>query len=100
LSEQIKFTELKCDSCDYIEHTESVTIDTCIKYLNTPCPKCGANLFTKEDYDTLLRINKILKIQNVLEKIFSFFHITPKKVKVKVDMKGDGSIKIEEVNNK
>ena len=41
--------DLKCDAhtCNYVEDVEKITSDL----IGKPCPLCGANLLTKEDYD-------------------------------------------------
>ena len=42
---------LRCDApdCDFIDM--DITLDQYPNYLNAPCPKCGANLLTQEDFD-------------------------------------------------
>jgi hypothetical protein len=61
---------IKCDAegCDYYDRT--ATPDRYVYYLNKPCPKCGANLLTKEDYIGALRImegaRRLNKIANRL----------------------------------
>lgn len=39
---------LKCDAvgCDHVEEIEALTEDL----IGKPCPKCGADLLTREDY--------------------------------------------------
>jgi predicted nucleic-acid-binding Zn-ribbon protein len=98
MKNSMEFKQLKCDSCDYIEETENITIETCSKYLNKPCPKCGANLFTEKDYATLKIISKILKVESFLAKILNFFHIQPKGQRYSVSMKGNGSVKFKEID--
>jgi len=46
---------IKCDdaACDYRDDTAIFEPE---KYLNMPCPKCGANLFTQADYDTMKKM--------------------------------------------
>lgn len=40
---------LKCDAegCDHVETVQDITADL----IGKPCPKCGANLLTKDDYE-------------------------------------------------
>lgn len=64
---EVKMANLiECDSCDYkIENPSGdPNIDTA-EYINVPCPKCGANLLTQEDYDLhneiMKEINKVNK---------------------------------------
>lgn len=62
-----------CDNkeCDYKVINENSHIDgyDTIKYVDLPCPKCGENLLTKEDY---LQSIKILKVVNWINKWFSW----------------------------
>jgi len=46
----IEITEsgIQCDSCDWTDVT--VKFADFDHWLNKPCPKCGANLLTEEDY--------------------------------------------------
>ena len=55
---------LKCDnpSCDFIDI--SIAIEDYDNWLNTPCPKCGANLLTKEDLDA---VKKIIALTNLAQ---------------------------------
>ena len=56
-----------CDNknCDYtipnVLKTPNYTID---KYINKPCPDCGDNLLTEEDYNTYIKTMKIIKWVN------------------------------------
>jgi len=45
---------LKCDAtgCDHLETVESITGDM----VGKPCPKCGANLLTQNDWDHYERV--------------------------------------------
>lgn len=48
---ELHFTGIKCDACDY--KNKDVRVEEYIDWLNKPCPKCGANLLTQEDFDTV-----------------------------------------------
>ena len=53
-----------CDnpSCDYTEsYTETTSL---IDYVNKPCPKCGENLCTEQDYKTYMGMMKTVKWLN------------------------------------
>lgn len=72
-----------CDnkSCDYKIKNESENPDAVeiIKFLNEPCPKCGENLLTKEDY---ISYAKLIKSINWANKWFSWImFFIPKKAK-------------------
>ncbi len=47
---EISESGLQCDNpnCDWIDPT--ITFDNYKDWLNKPCPKCGENLLTDEDY--------------------------------------------------
>lgn len=61
---EIEQQGLKCDAagCDYTYVFNKV--DTYEKYLNAPCPKCGANLLTQEDYDTMMSFLDLVESTN------------------------------------
>lgn len=48
---------IKCDAlgCDYID---PAAVDPA-KFLNVPCPKCGANLLTPEDFDAIRMVKAL-----------------------------------------
>ena len=51
---------LKCDKekCDYQETVSEILK----KHVGKPCPKCGNNLLTKEDYEAYVNISKLVDI--------------------------------------
>lgn len=60
---------IKCDniSCDFKDM--SVKFEDYDKWLNKPCPLCGCNLLTKEDYNKCKTIMKAAKLLNNLIKV-------------------------------
>lgn len=58
---------LKCDnqSCDFVDI--SIAIEDYDKWLNAPCPKCGANLLTQEDLDAVKMIIVLSKLVQASE---------------------------------
>lgn len=72
-----------CDNkeCDYkIENTTKDPYVDTISYINAPCPKCGENLLTVEDY---LSVRKMTRIVNWVNKWFSWTTIfTSKKSEI------------------
>ena len=51
---------LKCDAlgCSHVELVDKVYE----KYINMPCPVCGENLLTQEDYDDYLKVKEKYQI--------------------------------------
>lgn len=47
-SMELKVGGIKCDNCDFRD--ETVKWDDYLAWVNKPCPKCGENLLTEEDY--------------------------------------------------
>ena len=69
---------LKCDNpdCDYNDDT--IPFEDYEKYINKPCPKCGENLLTQEDYDETMDLMGAMDMinsfsQKDLEKIVGNF---------------------------
>lgn len=56
---------LKCDAdgCGYEETIDEIKAS----YIGMPCPKCGANLLTEDDYNNSL---KLLAIAGAINEIF------------------------------
>lgn len=104
LIETIQENLIECDNeqCDFtIPFNENN--NELIKYIDIPCPQCGENLLTKEDFIMSLKIDKAV---NWINKWFSWITIfyskkskeNPQVVSVKVH---DGiKIKNESCNQK
>lgn len=76
-------TKLKCDSCDYIE--PDLDMNDLESYIDKPCPLCGENILTKEDYDQqnlLLGIVNLMNFTN--EALEKEANLNTKKVKTSV----------------
>ena len=97
---KFEVTGIKCDNvnCDF--NDKNVVANNYHDWLNKPCPKCGHNLLTEEDYKTVQVMIKIsnMKIIRFLNYIGSFvdklFKLKPKPFEGK--MNGSGSIKFKE----
>jgi predicted RNA-binding Zn-ribbon protein involved in translation (DUF1610 family) len=52
----IEAMQIQCDNpvCDHVDDT--VTAENISEFLNLPCPKCGENLLTQDDFDTVERM--------------------------------------------
>lgn len=55
---------IKCDNpnCDFKDM--GVRVEDYDKWLNRPCPKCGADLLTEKDYKTVKHLLKFTKLIN------------------------------------
>jgi hypothetical protein len=86
---------LKCDApaCDYEEDTPLSADPT--SYINKPCPKCGANLLTREDCDAYLKAYATIEAINaILEPILPESVPTDKQKTVAINPRAN-SVKIE-----
>jgi hypothetical protein len=89
---------IKCDNpaCDF--NDDSFTwngFETMKEYLNKPCPKCGANLFTQADYEAMTAIMGAVALGEVLAKSGIIPpEILNNKTLIRCDMDGTGSIKL------
>jgi len=57
---------LQCDnpSCDWVD--KSITFDQMFEWINSPCPKCGENVLTEQDYKNVVDMNNIVNYVNSL----------------------------------
>lgn len=53
---------LQCDNCDWSD--ETILIENYNEWLNKPCPECGANVLTEEDYKNSQTILQAINIVN------------------------------------
>ena len=90
---------IKCDNpnCDFEDM--NVSSSDYDKWVNKPCPKCGQNLLTEEDYRNTLFLMEITKIAN---KIYPQMKDDEPIASMKIEMNGTGDMKIDnlEINTK
>ena len=67
---QLTCSGLKCDNetCDYEDPTAKV--EEYKDYIDKPCPKCGENLLTQEDYDNTMAVIELTKMFNNMSEDF------------------------------
>lgn len=55
---------LKCDNkgCDFVDNT--ISFEDYPNWINKPCPKCGENLLTEQDYYTVKTMFDIANLIN------------------------------------
>lgn len=80
----VQIRGIKCDNpdCDFLDM--SVKYEDYDKWLNKPCPKCGANLLTQRDYDICKLSMKLAGLLNKLPQM------PGKKVHQQWDFNGEG----------
>ena len=85
---------IKCDtpSCDFVDM--SVKVEDYHLWLNRPCPKCGANLLTQADYDTL---QKQLKRAEMINKLKLPEHMQHPRVRMTCNYDGSGTVMYSEM---
>ena len=89
---EITISGIKCDNedCDY--RNDEVSRDNYPAYVNKPCPECGANLLTQEDYETVILLEKLqVELDVAIPKDFLDDEGT-----FDVEMNGSGTFKLVE----
>lgn len=61
---------LRCDSCEF--HDPEIVVTD--RHINTPCPRCHANLLTLEDYNTFMDVQFVTKMINGKEDTVRVFN--------------------------
>ena len=86
---ELQILGIKCDnkSCDY--KNENVKYEEFDEWLNKPCPKCGENLLTEADLNTMI---SLIKITNFLNKILPKPKKDEKRVAMDVEMDETGKV--------
>ena len=81
---------IKCDAegCDFRKDYPS--FDYLHLWLGVPCPKCGANLLTEQDWFTTKLLNKIMG--NPIVKLLNKMGKKEDRVLVEVKMNGTGKV--------
>lgn len=85
---------IKCDNCDWQDL--SVNVRNYDRYLNRPCPKCGCNLLTQEDYDFVRGLQVIEKPLDKLDRFITKF-FGKKERHFSIAMNGKDKPVIEEI---
>ncbi|MDP4087622.1 MAG: hypothetical protein Q8934_23955 [Bacillota bacterium] len=81
---------IKCDSCDF--NDMSVKVEEYSEWVNKPCPKCGANLLTEDDYNNVKMLMEIAKLAN---SILPSNESNKERVSMEVKMNGTGKMDFE-----
>lgn len=72
---ELTISGIKCDTnhCNYRD--DDVKFTDYPQWLNKQCPICESNLLTQKDYDYCLRMDKFIRIINILKWVNPFFYI-------------------------
>lgn len=83
---------IKCDNphCDYNDMT--VRVENYDKWLNKPCPKCGENLLTEKDYES---VKMIMSLTENINNIFPKCKEEEQIYKASIDMDGSGKMEMK-----
>lgn len=83
---------IKCDNsnCDF--NDMNVKVDDYENWLNKPCPKCGENLLTENDYKSTLFLLKMVEVAN---SIFPQRDDNEEDVTMTINMNGTGEMEVE-----
>lgn len=89
---EVNIGGIKCDNpeCDYADM--SVKVEDYKDWLNKPCPECGHNLLTQNDYDD---VQKTLKLAKFLNSFMPAPQPGEEMAKMGFEMHGNG---IEKIN--
>lgn len=82
---------IKCDHCDYRD--ASVLLEDIGEWVDKPCPKCGSNLLTKADYDSVVQIQELVGMLNVLTPMVED---DDEYSTIGLEMNGTGSVKVKD----
>lgn len=87
-----KFEGVKCDNpaCDFRDKTAKY--EDRLSWLNKPCPKCGQNLLTEKDLQTMEFMSILVDFINMITKPFAKLFESGKKTTLSMDMDGTGKV--------
>ena len=94
---------IKCDApwCDYEDEIVDLSYEdkqVLLDYVGTPCPKCGSNLLTQEDADTIFKMQAYVAGINAVAELLNLPE--PKDegayVSIPLSMNGSGEVELKE----
>lgn len=84
---------IKCDNqeCDFVDDTAS--IENYADWLNKPCPKCGENLLTQADYNSITAFMELVNLLNADETLQELTDKADESefIEIGVKFEGDGT---------
>jgi hypothetical protein len=95
MQEFLEIHGLKCDTptCDWRDDT--IAFEDYEKYINHPCPKCGASVLTSEDYHLALTLLETFEKFKEQISDFESFSAGEENLKVKVHLGAHKEITVE-----
>lgn len=83
---------LKCDNpqCDYIDM--SVKIEDYKDWVNKPCPLCGSNLLTEQDFASVLAI---ITMVNSINESEQYYETNEEDINLHIRFNGTGKVDID-----
>ena len=88
---QVEIYGIKCDHCDYKDM--SVQLHQYPEYVNKPCPECGENLLTEEDYVICL---KMIEAAELINEIIPATEGEPQ-ISATINLDGSGKVTVKEI---
>lgn len=86
---------IRCDSCAWMNL--SVPYEQYPEYVNRPCPCCGENLLTEEDYATT---QTIVAYANSANELYKDVPDTEERSVKRIHMSGTGEVSFEDIQQK
>jgi len=92
---------MHCDACekDYVVNAP-FSMKEIKKWLNKPCPECGANMLTKADYEVAKVMIGIEKTSIFITGICRFLGLKTRQIEVEFQTNGKGELTITPTNTK
>jgi len=87
---------LKCDAPGCCYRRNDVNMKDYKKWIDVPCPRCGAPLLTKADALAMKRLLRFTRIVNLIPQ-FIIRRIDSRIFESKIRMRGDGSITVTDI---
>lgn len=86
---ELNIKGIKCDNpnCDY--RNDKVRFEDYKNWLNKLCPKCGANLLTKEDLEMT---KSLIEVANIANRVLPKQNNEEERIKAIIEMNGTGRV--------
>jgi len=85
---------IKCDNKECNFNDMTVLFEDYDKWLNKPCPKCGSNLLTQKDYDT---VKMLMDITGIINECIPDAIEDGQSYKMSADFNGTGKVVFSEI---